>query len=133
MLAAALIVLTSGYYVLPKTFGENINPSDVDHISVFAGNNGKNFTVTDPEEIRYIVENIQSHPVKKDGISYGRKGYCFRITCLDSNNNPVIPVFILNSDSVIRKDPFFYSCDGGLCFEYLKECEVKYTSDVARK
>ena len=25
----------------------------------------------------------------------------------------------------IRKDPFFYKCDGGLCFDYIKEIESK--------
>ena len=35
----------------------------------------------------------------------------------------IIPLFILNSDDTIRKDPFFYRCDGGLCFDYINELE----------
>ncbi|MGN8697642.1 hypothetical protein ACTNE3_11435, partial [Bacillota bacterium HCP3S3_F1_1] len=42
----------------------------------------------------------------------------------------IIPVFILNSDNTICKDPFFYRCDGGLCFDYLKTCEEKYRTNV---
>ena len=65
----ALIILAIVYYFMPKTFGKNINPSDVDHINVFDGNTGIGFTITNPEDIKYIVENIQSHSMKKDGIS----------------------------------------------------------------
>lgn len=28
------------------------------------------------------------------------------------------------------KDSFFYVCDGGLCFDYIKECEEKYRTNV---
>ena len=45
-------------------------------------------------------------------------------------DNDIIPVFILNSDNTICKDPFFYRCDGGLCFDYLKACEEKYRTNV---
>ena len=34
------------------------------------------------------------------------------------------------SDNIIRKDPFYYRCDGGLCFDYLKACEEKYRTNV---
>ena len=33
-------------------------------------------------------------------------------------------------DITICKDPFFYRCDGGLCFDYLKACEEKYRTNV---
>ena len=52
------------------------------------------------------------------------------ISYINSNDKDIIPVFILNSDNVICKDPFFYRCDGGLCFDYLKACEEKYRTNV---
>lgn len=78
---AVLIILAVGYYFMPKTFGKNVNPSEVDHINVFDGNTGTGFTITNPEDIKYIVENIQSHPMKKDGISLDTTGYSFKIYC----------------------------------------------------
>lgn len=122
----ALIVSASVYYSMPKTFGKNVNPTEVDHINVFDGNTGTAFTITDPEDIEYIVENIQSHPMKKAGVSLGRMGYSLQISYVYSNDKDVIPVFIINSDDTIRKDPFFYVCEGGLCFDYIKECEELY-------
>ena len=117
---AVLIILAVGYYFMPKTFGNNVNPSEVDHINVFDGNTGTGFTITNLEDIKYIVENIQNHPMKKDGISLDTTGYSFKISYIDSNDKDIIPVFILNSDNTIRKDPFFYFCNGGLCFDYIK-------------
>lgn len=123
----ALFLGTVGYYFTPKTFGKNVNLSEVDHINVFDGNTGIGFTITDSKDIEYIVTNIQSFSMKRDGISLGRMGYSFKISYVDSNDKDIIPVFILNSDDTIRKDPFFYRCDGGLCFDYLKACEARFT------
>lgn len=59
ILIAVLLVGTVGYYFMPKKFGKNVNPSEVDHINVFDGNTGTGFTITDSEDIEYIVANIQ--------------------------------------------------------------------------
>ena len=34
ILIAVLLVGTVGYYFMPKKFGKNVNPSEVDHINV---------------------------------------------------------------------------------------------------
>ncbi len=125
-----VIILACAYYLTPKTFGKNVDPSDVDHIQVFDGNTGQGFTIDDPEDIQYIVENIQSRPMKRAGISLGRLGYRFKISYMDEKEKTVVPAFILNGDSAIRKDPFFYTCDGGLCFDDLKNLESKYSADL---
>ena len=69
ILIAVLLVGTVGYYFMPKKFGKNVNPSEVDHINVFDGNTGTGFTITDSEDIEYIVANIQGISMKRDGIS----------------------------------------------------------------
>lgn len=130
VIIVVLLLGVVGCYFMPKTFGKNVNPSEVDHINVFDGNTGTDFTITDSEDIKYVVANIQGISMKKDGISLGRKGYSFRISYIDSNDKDVIPVFILNSDNTIRKDPFFYVCEGGLCFDFLKKCEEEYRTNV---
>lgn len=53
ILIAVLLVGTVGYYFMPKKFGKNVNPSEVDHINVFDGNTGTGFTITDSEDIEY--------------------------------------------------------------------------------
>ena len=130
VIIVVLLLGAIGYYFMPKTFGKNVNLSEVDHINVFDGNTGTDFTITDSEDIKYVVENIQGISMKKGGISLGRTGYSFKISYADSNDKDVIPVFILNSDNTIRKDPFFYVCEGELCFDFLKECEEKYRTNV---
>lgn len=120
-----LIVLATLLYFMPKTFGKNVEPSDVNHIEVFDGNTGVGFVIDNQEDIQYIVENIQSHQMKKDGISFGRMGYGLKLIFIDNNDKAIIPEIILNSDDTIRKDPFFYRCDGGLCFDYIKEIESR--------
>ena len=92
ILIAVLLVGTVGYYFMPKKFGKNVNPSEVDHINVFDGNTGTGFTITDSEDIEYIVANIQDISMKRDGISLGRTGYSFKISYINSNDKDIIPV-----------------------------------------
>jgi hypothetical protein len=122
----AILLICAVFYFTPKTFGKNVDPAEVASITVFDGNTGQGFTIDDPEEISYIVENIQQFSMPKTGISLGRTGYGFRLNYLDENGKNVVPQFCLSSDQNIRKDPFFYGCGGGLCFDYLKELEAKY-------
>ena len=119
----ALMIIGMVYYFTPKTFGKDVSPTSVDHINVFDGATGEGFTIDNTEDIKYIVENIQSKAMRRGGISLGHKGYKFSVVFVDGNDKAVAPIFFINSDSVIRKDPFFYHCDGGLCVEYLTELE----------
>ncbi len=125
MIAVVLIIAATIYCLVPKTFGKEINPEEVDHIDVFDGNTGAKFTVDDPDDIKYIVENIKSKTMKKAGISLGRMGYRFSVVYADSNGKAILPEFIINAEDTIRQDPFFYHCDGGLCFEYLAKLETE--------
>lgn len=122
-----LIAALTIWCFMPTTFLSKDNPSDIKSISVFDGNTGKSFDFRDTDEVRYVVENIQSTKMKKDTLSIGYMGYGFRISFFDENGKK-IESFIINSSDTIRKDPFFYRCDGGLCYDYLKELEEKYSS-----
>ena len=127
---AVLVLAVLGILICSasRTFGNGIDASEVDHINVFDGNTGVGFTIDRPEDIRHIVENIQSRPMKRDGLSLGYSGYSFRISYIDEKDKNIIPEFIVNSDDTIRRDPFFYRCDGGLCYDYLKTMEEAYAS-----
>ena len=127
ILGVAVLIIV--FYAAPKTIGKNIKASEVDHINVFDGSTGVGFVIDNPEEIQYIVENIQSRSLKRDGFSFGYTGYSFKINYMDVNDKNILSEFIVNSDDTIRKDPFFYRCEGGLCFDYLKNMEEKYASN----
>lgn len=107
-------------YSSPKTFLEDVNADDVASISVFCGSSGKRFTVSNTDEIKYIVGNIKGTPMKRDHISTGYDGFSFRLTFKDPNGN-TIDSFIINSDTTVRDDPFFWRSDGGLCFDFLQD------------
>ncbi len=94
-------------------------------ISVFDGNTGESFDIIDRDEIHYLVENIQTTDLKKDKISLGYSGYRFRMSFYDKAGKE-IESFMMNSADTIRKAPFFYRCDGSLCFDYLKELEKSF-------
>lgn len=129
MIAIVFVLIAASviWYFMPTTFLSQVKSSDIKSISVFDGNTGESFDFSDTDEIRYVVENIQSTKMKKDTLSIGYMGYGFRISFFDENGKK-IESFIINSSDTIRKDPFFYRCDGGLCYDYLKGLEEKYSS-----
>lgn len=110
------------WYFSPKTFLKNVDASDVSKISVFNGSSGKSFTIENADEIKYIVENIQGIKMKRGKISSNYDGFCFSLAFKDENGE-MIDSFIINSADTIRDDPYFYTCDGKLCFDYLKSLE----------
>lgn len=123
ILIAVAAVAASALYFTPKTFLRGVDPDEVSRIDVFDGNTGVAFSVRQPEEVRSIVENIQSIPMRRDGISLGYMGYSFRLRFLDEDGRKLVRGFILNGEGVIRQDPFFYRSDGGLCWESLRTIE----------
>ena len=64
MIVFVLIAASAIWYFLP-TFFERVEPSDVKSIAVFNGNTGKDFDISDADEIRYIVENTQGIRMEK--------------------------------------------------------------------
>ena len=118
-------VILGVWYSIPKSFLNGLDVSEVASISVFDGNTGKDFIIEDFREIKQIIESIQESEMKRDNISVGYMGYGFRMRFMGKNEK-VIDSFIINSPDTIRDDPFFYQCDGSLCFDYLKELEDMY-------
>lgn len=121
----AIIAISVVWYFSPRIFLSGVKPSDVKSISVFDGNTGKSFVIDDLTEIKYVVDNIQGIEMKRDKVSVGYLGFCFRMSFNDSDGKE-IDSFVINSTDTIRDDPFFYHCNGGLCFDYLKELENMY-------
>lgn len=113
-------IILGVWYSTPKIFLNRLDVSEVISISVFDGHTGKGFIIEDLDEIKQIIGSIQEVEMKRDNISVGYSGYGFRMR-FTGKNEKVIDSFIINSPDTIRDDPFFYRCDGSLCFDYLKE------------
>lgn len=101
-----IIAVLAVWYLFPTRFLSGIEADDVKSISVFDGNTGKAFDISDADEILYIVENIQSSKMKKDKISIFYSGYSFRMSFYNEEGKK-IENFIMNDNYTIRKDPFF--------------------------
>ena len=82
------------WYFSPKTFLKNTNANDVTSISVFNGSTGKSFVIENTDEIRYIVENVQSVEMKRDNISSNYNGFSFSLT-LKNVDGKTIDSFIV--------------------------------------
>lgn len=124
-------ILLCVWYFSPKTFLKNIDADDVSAILVVNGSTGKSYTIEGSDEIKYIVENIQCVEMKRDKISLNYDGFGFSLSFKDIDGK-TIDHFIVNSADTIRDDPFFYRCEGGLCFEYLKSLE-EYSNSFDHK
>ena len=120
-----VVIVIGVWYSTPKRFLGPVKASEVISISVFDGNTGKGFTIDDSDEIKQIIENIQSIEMKRDNFSIGYSGYSFSMEFMNENGR-VIDSFIINSSNTIRDDPFFYRSDKDLCFDYLKGLEDSY-------
>ena len=114
-----LLLILVAYYYAPVTFLKGVDPADIDCITIFDGNTGSISEVTKDRDVAHIVENLQSVPVRRTGISILEPGYRFRMTFTDDKGT-VVEELIVNSQDTIRQDPFFLTTEeGGLCFDYI--------------
>ena len=120
-LAAVSVLLLAAlfWWATPVTFLEGIPADKVTSIEVFDGGTGIGFTVVAPEDIQYIVSNLQQASMQREKLSLGYMGTRFRLTFYDYSGVP-LETLIVNSANTIRKDPFFYrDPDASLCLDYL--------------
>ena len=124
-LAAVSVLLLAAlfWWATPVTFLEGVPADKVTSIEVFDGGTGIGFTVVAPEDIQYIVSNLQQASMQREKLSLGYMGTRFRLTFYDDSGVP-LETLIVNSANTIRKDPFFYrDPDASLCFDYLVSLE----------
>ena len=124
-LAAVSVLLLAAlfWWATPVTFLEGVPADKVTSIEVFDGGTGIGFTVVAPEDIQYIVSNLQQASMQREKLSLGYMGTRFRLTFYDDSGVP-LETLIVNSANTIRKDPFFYrDPDASLCLDYLLSLE----------
>lgn len=101
----------------------DLAPDEVVEIVVFNGNSGETTYVTDEQQIRHIIQNLNDVEVKRSKPSVGYMGYSFKMTIYLSDGNEADGWnnFIINSENTIRKDPFFYSVvSGEIDYDYIE-------------
>ena len=101
----------------------DLDANEVMEIVVFNGNNGNTTHITDKEQIRHIIDNLNDVEVKRSKPSTGYTGYSFKVTIYLSDGNEAggWNNFIINAEDTIRKDPFFYSVtEGKIDYAYIK-------------
>ena len=124
-LAAVSVLLLAAlfWWATPVTFLKGVPADKVTSIEVFDGGTGIGFTVVAPEDIQYIVSNLQQASMQREKLSLGYMCTRFRLTFYDDSGVP-LETLIVNSANTIRKDPFFYrDPDASLCLDYLVSLE----------
>lgn len=107
------------WYRSPVTFLKKVEPEDIACIVLFDGNTGDELEITAQKDITHIVENIQSVPVRREGIAFLNLGYRFIMT-FEGADGTELTKFTINDENTIRGEFFYYvNEDGGLCFDYL--------------
>lgn len=119
MILPLLVLAVFLWYRTPVRFLKNLDADKVACIHIFDGNTGYELDVTDASSIETILTSIQTTRVRRSGISMMYMGYRYRMTFLDASG-ATLGQLIMNSDKLLRHDPFFYENEeGGLCFDYI--------------
>lgn len=117
--AALMVLLVALWYFSPRTFLKGVDPAQIERVEVFNGTTGQSATLTEAEDVASLVNAIQSQSLRRSGISLGRMGYSYRLTFYNTAGK-VVEEFYLNSDTLLRDDPFFYRGSGDLGYEQIQ-------------
>ena len=91
-----VLLIGIAYLYAPVTFLKGTAPEEIACISIFDGNTGEVSDITKAEDVAYILENLQSVPVRRTGISILEPGYRFRMTFTDESG-AVVEELTINS------------------------------------
>ncbi|WP_018753022.1 hypothetical protein [Paenibacillus sanguinis] len=121
LVLTAMIVVVGGLYALsymPRKI-INIEPSNVSKIEIFDGNRGEQLIVTDEEQKKHLISNLNKISFRKEKLSIGYIGYKFRTTIYNKNGK-VYKEIIINASDTLRYRGFFYTTESGMIdFDYI--------------
>lgn len=131
-IAAAAVVISVVWWLLPTKI-TNIEPEEVAEIQIFDGNTGRVAEVSDEEAIEHVINNLNNVSIVKSKISLLYMGYAYDMTIYKTNGD-VYKRFIINSESVVRKDPFFYEArSSDIDWDYITSLVGSGSKDVYEK
>lgn len=96
------------WYFSPTSFLRTIESANVHSIHVFDATNGTRFEIQDEKDISYVITQIQNKSFEKEEVSLFQKGGRWYILSFRDPTGKEIRNLTVNSDKMIRKDPFFY-------------------------
>lgn len=95
------------YMQMPSSFLEDIAPDEISSITIRDGSDGQTLIIINKDDIAHIVTTIQGTEFKKEKLSLLYVGTLYTL-CFYDENGVERESFILNSNDIIRRDPFFY-------------------------
>ena len=102
----------------------DIDKTEVVSIHIFDGTQGKGTEITSTDHITHIIDNLSYIEIKPRKPSLGYMGYRFRVEVFTktSNSSSATETFIINSETDVRIDPFFYDVvSGEIDFQFLQQ------------
>ena len=109
----SILVIGLAWWYTPAAFLSDVAPEDITRIEVCNGTSGEKFTITDRDDITYIVTGIQDTKMrkqefaKKDGFVYSMSFY--------TEKGKAVAQFELNGENVI--------CDGEVTYKTMYDGE----------
>ena len=100
-----LVLIAIAWVYSPVTFLKGVAPEEVACIVLFDGNTGDELEITSKKDIAHIVENIQSIPVRREGIAFLNLGYRFIMT-FEGADGAELAKFTINDENTIRGEFF---------------------------
>lgn len=120
ILAIALVLVLAAAAVVwfsPARFNR-LDAAEVESVRLFSGQTGQAVTVTDADAVAAVCDALGSCTLKPDGLSLGYTGYTLRVTVTHTGGGE--GEFIVNSENLARRDPFFYkAAEGSIDLDYL--------------
>ncbi len=100
--AAAAAVI---WYNIPVRL---LKTDEISAINVYDGNRGTEFTLTDPDDIAYIVNAFKDVRFKRDGTAF-ILGTSFHLKFYSDKDWPTARFILMSRGGFIKKDAFFYN------------------------
>ena len=121
-----LAVATGVWWLIPTKMITN-NAEQISYIKVGNGSTGKQFTITDKDDINSIIQMLQTTTIKKTEFNGARSGFIYTIG-LYSNDGTLYKKLTLISESSIVIGSFLYHVQGdAIDLTLLKQLEENLT------
>ncbi len=130
IIVVLLIIGSSIWWLTPKNFLGNVNPTEIASIEVFNGSDGNRFVLSDKDDINALTEYISAVSMKRHSISTGL-GTTYNLRFLNEQGKE-LDSFIIMNKNFIRQGFIFYKCNGELkqAEDYLIEFERERFPDT---
>ena len=105
----------------PGIFGEDVNVNSIEKVTIKSGETGESVDITDPKDIEYITNNINSFDYAK-GEKVNGDGWSYMLRWYNSDGEIIKEISLLGSDTIIF-DGYYYRniSDGAIDISFFAE------------